>query len=76
MIHVLLTSALPWQHNDAITVFTYFCITRYKELFFRVRSRELVLPLVASVVAKFEQVLWERFGNILNQGFEGHKNSE
>ena len=57
MMHVLLTSALPWQHNDAITFFTCLCISRYKELFFRIRLRELVPPLVASVVAKFEQIL-------------------
>ena len=25
MIHVLLTSELPWQHNDAITFFTCLC---------------------------------------------------
>ena len=28
--HVL-TSGLPWQHNDAITFFTCLCISRYKE---------------------------------------------
>ena len=27
-------------------------------------------------MAKFEQILWERFENILKQSFEGHKNSE
>ena len=48
---------IPWQHYDAITFFTCLCISRYKELFFRIRLRELVPPLVASVVAKFEQVL-------------------
>ena len=25
MIHVLLISELPWQHNDAITFFTCLC---------------------------------------------------
>ena len=29
-------------------------------------------PLVASVMAKFEQILWERFGNILKQSFKGY----
>ena len=28
MNHVLLTSDLPWQHNDAITFFTCLCISR------------------------------------------------
>ena len=32
--------------------------------------------LVASVVAKFEQILWVRFGNILKQSVKGHKNSK
>ena len=72
MIHVLLTSELPWQNNDAITPFTCFCISRYLEFFFRNRLRELVPPLVASVMPKFEQILWERFGNILEQGFKGY----
>ena len=35
--------------------------------FFWNRLTELVPPLVASVMAKFEQTLWERFGNILKQ---------
>ena len=40
--------------------------------FFTNRLRELVPPLVASVMAKFEQILWERFGNILKQSFKGY----
>ena len=32
--------------------------------------------LVAWVVAKFEQILCGRFGNILKQSLNGHKNSE
>ena len=76
MIHVLLTSGLPWQHNDAITFFTCLCISRYKEFFFRNRMRELVPSLVSWVVAKFEQILCGRFGNILKQSLKGHKNSE
>ena len=35
--------------------------------FFRNRLRELVPPLVASVMAKFEQTRLERFRNILKQ---------
>ena len=27
-------------------------------------------------MAKFEQILWERFGNILKQSFKNHENSE
>ena len=32
-----------------------------------------VSPLVASIMAKFEQILWEHFGNISKQ--KGQKNS-
>ena len=52
-----------------------FCFSELKD-FFRNRLKELVPPLVASVMSKFEQILWERFENILKQSFEGHKNSE
>ena len=41
----------------------------------RNRSKELIPPLVASIMAKFEQIM-ERFGNILKQSFKGHKNIE
>ena len=57
MIHVLLTPGLPWQHNDAITFFTCLCISRYWDFFFRNRLREFVPLLVASVMAKFEEIL-------------------
>ena len=49
-LHGLLTSELPWQHNDAITFFT--CL-----LYFSVLGVFFVPPSVASVVAKFEQIL-------------------
>ena len=39
-------------------------------------TSELLSPLVASIMAKFEQILWECFGNILKQSFKGHRNSE
>ena len=61
MINVLLASELSWQRNDAIMFFTCLC------------KRELVPPLVASIMAKFEQI---RFGNILKRSFKGHKNGE
>ena len=63
MIYVLLTSESP-----------PFLGTRI--FFFGNRLRELVPPFTASIVAKFEQFLWERFGNILKRSFKGHKNSE
>ena len=51
MIHVLLTSELPWQRNDAIKFFTCLSIPWYQEILSRNRLRELVLPLVASIMA-------------------------
>ena len=74
MIHVLLTSELRWQHNDAITFFTCLCISRHREI--RNRLKELVPPLVASIMAQFEQIQRKRFRNILKQSFKGHKNRE
>ena len=32
--------------------------------------------MIALIMAKFEQILCERFGNILKQSFKNHKNSE
>ena len=57
MIHVLLTWELFWQHNDAITFFIFICISRYLEFFFKNPFKKLVLPLVRSIMAKFEQML-------------------
>ena len=75
MIHVLLASELPWQHHDAITFLLTFIFLGIRGLFQK-SLKELVLLLVASVVARFEQILWERFGNILKQSFKRHKNSK
>ena len=61
MIHVLLTSELPWKRDDA-TLFTCLCISRYHEFFFFENRL-----LVALIMTKFEQILWERFRNILNK---------
>ena len=33
MIWVLLQSESPWQRNDAITFFIYFCVSLYQEFF-------------------------------------------
>ena len=69
MISVLLTSELPWQHNDAITFF-------YLPLYFAEVGVLFRNCLVASVMAKFEQILQECFGNILKQSSKGRKNSD
>ena len=74
MTLVSLTSELLWQRNDAITFFTCLCISRHREI--RNRLKELVPPLVASIMAQFEQIQRKRFRNISKQSFKGHKNGE
>ena len=44
-------------------------------VFFANRLMELAPPFAASIMAKFEQFLRERFGSILKRSW-GHKNSE
>ena len=43
---------------------------------FLLACTKLVPPLVASIMAKFEEILWERFGNLLEQSFKGHQTCE
>ena len=70
MILVLLRSTSPWQRNDAITFFIYLFLSLYQEFFFlRNRLREYVPAIIASDRRKFQQTLYERFGNILKQSF-------
>ena len=76
MIWVLLQSESPWQRNDAITFFIYLCVSLYQEFFLRNRLREFVPTIIASIMAKFEQILSERFRNILKRSFKHHINSE
>ena len=38
--------------------------------------REHEPAIIASIMAKFEQILWERFQNILKRSFKNHKNNE
>ena len=67
MIWVLLQSESPWQHNDPIMFFIYLCVFLYYEY---------VPAINALIMEKFEQILWERFGNNLKQSLKNHKNSE
>ena len=53
----LLQSESPWQRNDAITFFIQLCVSLYQEFFLRNRLREFVPAIIASIVAKFEQIL-------------------
>ena len=57
MIWFLLQSGSPWQRNDAITFFIYLRVSLYQEFFLRNRLREFVPVIIASIMAKFEQIL-------------------
>ena len=57
MIWVLLQSELPWQGNNTITFFIYLCVSLHQEFFLRNRLREFVPAIIASIMAKFEQIL-------------------
>ena len=57
LIGILLQSESPWQRNDAITFFIYLCVSLYQEFFLRNRLREYVPAIIASIMAKFEQIL-------------------
>ena len=48
-----------------------------KSFFFQksFKLEAFISPLVATIMAKSEQILWERFENILKQSFKGHKHA-
>ena len=73
---ILLQSESPWQRNYAITFFYLSLCFFALGVFLRNRFREFVPAIIASIMAKFEQILWERFLNILKRSFKDHKNSE
>ena len=57
MIWILLPSESPRQRNDAICFFIYLCVSLHQEFFLRNRLREFVPAIIASIIAKFEQIL-------------------
>ena len=57
MIWVLLQSESPWQHNDTISVFNLSLCFSVPGGFLRNRLREYVPAIIASIMAKFEQIL-------------------
>ena len=63
MIGVLLQAESPWQRNDAILFFIYFyrCVSLYQEFFLSLR--EYIPVIIASIMAKFEKIILERFRN-------------
>ena len=56
MIWVLSQSELPWQRNDAITFFYLSLCFSVPGVFLRNRLREYVPAIIASIMAKFEQI--------------------
>ena len=75
----LLAFDSPWQRNDTIAIFLAFVFLGIGFFFFFQKTlRDMITLFAASIRAKFEQFLWERFGNISERSFKGHKkkNSE
>jgi len=57
MIWVLLQSESPWQRNDAITFFYLSLCFSVPGVFLRNHLREFIPAIIASIMAKFEQIL-------------------
>ena len=76
MIWVLLQSESPMATYWRYFIFYLFLCFSVQGVFLRNCLRKYVPTIIASIMAKFEQILWERFGNILKQRFKNHKNSE
>ena len=57
MIWVLLHLESPLQHNDPITFFYLSLCFSVPGVFLRNRLREFVPAIIASIMAKFEQIL-------------------
>ena len=55
-------------------IFVFLCTRSF--FFLRNRLREYVPTIIVLIMAKFERILWESFGNILKQSFKNNKNGE
>ena len=53
--------------------FLPLCFSVSVFFFFQKTLRDMITLFAASIRAKFEQFLWERFGNISERSFKGHK---
>ena len=63
------------HHGNVMTALRFFHLS----LCFSVRGgffKKLLEGVIASIMAKFKQILWECFGNTLKRSFKNHKNSE
>jgi len=72
-------SELPWQGNDTVTFSIATVFLSSWSVFFRNHFKELVPPIAASKKANWSlniQILWEGFGNILEQSFKGQINQK
>ena len=73
-IDIRVAMATKWRRF--LIAFVFLGTSSFFFFFCRNRLKEFLLPLVASIMAKFEQNLWERFRSILKKRFKGHKNKE
>ena len=64
--------ATQWRHY----VFHLSLCFSVPGVFGRNRLREYVPAIIASIMAKFKEILWERFRNILKCSFKNHQSSE
>ena len=64
--------ATLWRHY----VFHLSLCFSVPRVFWRNHLREYVPAIIASIMAKFEQILWEHFRNILKCSFKNNENSE
>ena len=71
-IVIRVAMATQWRHY----VFHLSLCFSVPRVFWINRLREYVPPIIASIMAKFKQILWEHFRNTLKCSFKNHQNSE
>ena len=66
------------HHGNVTTPLRFLFILCFSVpgVFLRNRLREFVPAIIASIISKFKQILWERFRNNLKRSFKHNKNSE
>jgi len=66
-------------YRSYLTDYFFYLPLYFSAFFFRnsLKGAELVPPFAASIMAKFEHLLWKGVGNILKRSFtEGYGDSE
>ena len=54
-----LTQLYYIKMKTPLRIFIYLCVSLYQESFWRNHLRDYVPAIIASIIAKFEQILWE-----------------